>query len=154
VQLGNIGVSKVQRQWIGLSLTGDQTIVDRLPDPPYQGAPGYIRALDIEVGFIKRGLAISEVYSADEMAEYFVKAFNSTLLSTDQPINFEYHGQNLKGFIKSVALLDIPGSPPSIMRTTGIICSETDVTILKAADSAIKIKSSGKKSVLSTTNLD
>lgn len=150
MKLGNIGASKVQRQWIGLSLTGDQAIVERLPDPPHQAAPGYIQALDIEVGFIKRGLVISEVYSADEMAKYFVNAFNGTLMSTDQLINFEYHGQNLKGFIKSIAVLDIPGSPPSIMRTTGIISSQADVTIMKAADSAIKIKSSGKKSVLST----
>jgi vesicle-fusing ATPase len=106
--------------------------------------------MDIEVGFFKRGVEVSEVYSADDMAKKFVNAFSGILMTADQTILLEYHGQNLKGVIKSVVPLEIPGSPPSTLKTSGVISSETDVTILKSADSLIKIKSSGKKSVSST----
>lgn len=149
---GSIGASQLQRQWIGLSLTGDQATIERIPDPPHHGAPAFIQEIDIEVGFWKRGVEVAEVYSADDMAKNFVKAFRGTVMTLDQLIVFEYHGQNLKGVIKSIVLLEIPGNVPPIMRSTGIISPETDVTILKSADSAIKIKSSGKKSV-SSTNL-
>ena len=84
------------------------------------------------------------MYSADDMAKNFVNAFGGIVMTVDQPILLEYHGQNLKGVIKSAVPLEIPGNPPSTMRTSGVISSETDVTILKSADSLIKIKSSGK----------
>jgi vesicle-fusing ATPase len=137
----------MQRQWIGLSLTGDQATVERLPDPPHQGAPGFVQAMDIEVGFLKRGVDIAEVYSADDMAKKFAKAFVGTAMTTEQTVVFEYHGQNLKGLIKSVVLLEVPGRPPSSMKNTGIISETTDVAIMKSAESTIKIKSSAKRSV-------
>ena len=152
VPLGIVGASSAQRQWIGLSLTGDQATVERLPDPPHQGAPGFVQAIDIEVGFFRRGVEVPEVYSADDMAKNFVNAFSGIVMTVDQPILLEYHGQNLKGVIKSVVPLEIPGNPPSTMRNSGVISSETDVTILKSADSLIKIKSSGKK-LASSPNL-
>ena len=104
--------------------------------------------MDLEVSFLKRGFEIAEVYSADEMAKNFVTAFDGTIMTTDQLIVFEYHGQNLKGVVRFVDHLQVPGRPPPNMKRTGIVTKETDVTILKAADSAIKIKSSGRKSVL------
>ncbi len=147
LQPGSIGASQPQRQWIGLSLTGDQASVEPLPSPPHAGAPGFIQGIDIEVGFLKRNVDIAEVYSADDMAKNFIKAFNGILMTTDQAIAFEYHGQNLKGIIKSVALLEVPGNPPPVIRNAGIIFAETDVTLLKAPDSPIKMKSSAKKLV-------
>jgi len=153
LQPGSIGASQPHRQWIGLSLTGDQASVEPLPSPPYAGAPGFIQGIDIEVGFLKRNVDIAEVYSADDMAKNFIKAFNGILMTTDQTIVFEYHGQNLKGIIKSVALLEVPGNPPPVMRNTGIIFAETDVTLLKAPDSPIKIRSSAKKLVGSQCHL-
>lgn len=147
LQPGTIGASQPQRQWIGLSLTGDQASVEPLPSPPHAGAPGFIQAIDIEVGFLKRNIDIAEVYSADDMSKNFIKAFNGILMTVDQTIVFEYHGQNLKGSVKSVALMEVPGNPPPLMRSTGIIFAETDVTLLKAPDSPIKIKSSAKKLV-------
>ena len=150
VSSGSIGASQVQRQWIGLSLTGDQATLERLPDSPHQGAAGYLQAMDLEVSFLKRGVDVAEVYSADEMAKNFVTAFDGTMMTTDQLIVFEYHGQNLKGLVRSVNHLQVPGYPPSIMKRSGVVTRETDVTILKSADSPIKIKSSGRKSVLCT----
>jgi len=82
------------------------------------------------------------------MAKNFIKAFNGIAMSTEQQIAFEYHGQPLKGTVKAIVLLEVPGNPAPIILSTGIISTSTDVTFMKAPDSSIKIKSSGKKSVL------
>ncbi|KAF9534125.1 vesicular-fusion protein SEC18 [Crepidotus variabilis] len=145
LQPGMIGASLFQRQWIGLSLTGDTATIDPLPNPPSPHAPAYIQAIDIEVGFVRRGFEVAEVFSADDMAKNFLKAFSGIMMTQEEPIVFEYHGHNLKGTIKSIMQLEVPGNPPPILRNAGIISSETDITLLKAGDSTIKIKSSAKK---------
>lgn len=142
-----------QRQWIGLSLTGDKASIEPLPNPPNPSAPAYLQAIDIEVGLVKRGFEPSEVFSADEMAKNFLKAFSGIIMTQDQTIAFEYHGHALRGVIKSAAQLEVPGNPPAIMKNSGIITSDTDVTLLKAGDSPIKIKSSAKKSVSQNSHL-
>lgn len=154
LQPGNIGASAMQRQWIGLSISGDSATVDLFPSPPHPSAPSFLQSVDIEVGFLRRGHEIAEQFSADEMARNFVKAFNGILMSVDEVIVFEFHGQNLKATIKSVAILDLadeqrrgaPGGKRSVNHhQMGIIMEKTDVTFMKASDSAIKIKSSAKK---------
>lgn len=160
LQPGTIGASAFQRQWIGLSLTGDQATVEPMPPPPHPAAPSFLQAIDLEVGFLRRGLEITEQFSADEMAKNFIKAFSGIVMSTEEVIAFEFHGQNLKATIKSVAVLDLAdeqrkGIPNGGQRTVGhehmgILFEKTDVTFMKAPDSAIKIKSSAKKSVFIT----
>lgn len=144
----------MQRQWIGLSLTGDQATVEPLPPPPHPSAPSYIGAIDIEVGFLRKGFEIAEVFNADDMARNFVKAFNGIVMSANEVIVFEFHGQNLKGTIKNVSVLELAdeqrkGAPgghrPPTRDGMGILFEKTDVTFMKAADSSIKIKSSAKK---------
>ncbi|KIM46470.1 hypothetical protein M413DRAFT_441563 [Hebeloma cylindrosporum] len=155
LQPGTIGASALQRQWIGLSLTGDQATVEPMPAPPHPAAPSFLQAIDLEVGFFRRGLEIAEQFSADEMARNFIKAFSGIVMSTEEVIAFEFHGQNLKATVKSVAVLDLAdeqrkGIPNGGQRTVGhehmgILFEKTDVTLMKAPDSSIKIKSSAKK---------
>jgi vesicle-fusing ATPase len=147
----------MQRQWIGLSLTGDQATVEPLPPPPHPAAPSFLQAIDLEVGFFRRGTETAEQFSADEMTKNFLKAFSGIVMSTEEVIAFEFHGQNLKATVKSVAVLDLadeqrkgmPSGGQGIVghNRMGVLFERTDVTIMKAPDSAIKIKSSGKKSV-------
>lgn len=157
LQPGTIGASAMQRQWIGLSISGDSATVEPFPPPPHPSAPSFLQSIDIEVGFLRRGHEIAEQFSADEMARNFVKAFSGILMSVDEVIVFEFHGQNLKATIKSVAVLDLadeqrrgaPGGQRSANHhQMGIIMEKTDITFMKAPDSAIKIKSSAKKYVL------
>jgi len=154
----------MQRQWIGLSLTGDQATVEPLPPPPHPAAPSFLQAIDLEVGFFRRGTETAEQFSADEMTKNFIKAFSGIVMSTEEVIAFEFHGQNLKATVKSVAVLDLAdeqrkGMPSGGQGTVGhnrmgILFERTDVTFMKAPDSAIKIKSSGKKSaVIALLNL-
>ena len=153
---GVIGPSALQRQWIGLSLTGDQAKVESLPPPPHPFAPSFLQAIDIEVGFLRRGLEIAEQFSSDEMARHFIKAYNGIVMSSDQVIVFEFHGHNLKGTIKSTSTLELAdeqrggsrgGYHPASRQNAGILMDKTDVNFMKAPESRIKIKSSSKKLV-------
>ena len=131
-----------------------------MPPPPHPAAPSFLQAIDLEVGFFRRGLDVAEQFSADEMARNFIKAFSGIVMSTEEVIAFEFHGQNLKATVKSVAVLDLAdeqrkGVPNGGKRTVGhehmgILFEKTDVTLMKAPDSNIKIKSSAKKFVIFT----
>ncbi len=154
IQPGCIGASQVQRQWIGLSVQGDHVSIEPFPSPPHPSAPSFLQSIDIEVGFLKPRHEVAEQFSADDMAHHVVKAFNGIIMSTDEIIVFEYHGQNIKGTIKGVSVLDIAdeqrrgganGQRSVNHQFMGIIMDKTDVTIMKAADSLIKIRSSAKK---------
>lgn len=73
-------------------------------------------------------------------------------MSVDQILIFEFHGQTLKATVKAVSLLDLAdeqrrGAPHGQRyEHLGILMDKTDVTFMKAPDSAIKIKSSAKRS--------
>ena len=155
MQPGVIGASALQRQWIGLSLTGDQVTVESLPPPPHPSAPSFLQAIDIEVGFLRRGVVTADQFSSDEMSRNFIKAFNGIVMTSDQIIVFEFHGHNLKATIKAISILELAdeqrggarGGQQTANHNMGILMEKTDVTFMKAPDSPIKIKSSSKKSV-------
>jgi vesicle-fusing ATPase len=138
----------VQRQWIGLSKSGDEVSVEPLHHP------SYLQSLDLEVGFLRPRHEVSEVYSADEMTRNFLKAFSNILFTVDEIVVFEFHGQNLKATVKGVSVLELAdgqrGAPRSQQAQThfGILMDKTDITFMKAGDSLIKLKSSAKKYVL------
>ena len=133
----------MQRTWIGLSLQGDTVNIEMLSSPPY------LQAIDIEVGFVRRGHEIAEQFSADDLTKHFQKLFDGIMMSGGETIVFEYHGQNLKGLIKGVSVLELADEQKrgrqSALRDAGVIMPKTDVTFMKAPDSAIKLKSSAKK---------
>ncbi|KAF7432705.1 transport between ER and Golgi ATPase protein [Pleurotus ostreatus] len=149
---GFIGASALQRQWMGLSV-GDFITVEPLPPSPHPLAPSYLQSIDLEMGFMRRGHEIAETFSADEMAKNFLRAFNDIVFAIDEIFVFEYHGQNLKCVVKAISTVELAdeqrkGIPSSNQRRNldaGILMDKTDVTVMKAGDSAIKIKSSAKK---------
>lgn len=146
----------MQRQWIGLSLAGDQATVEPMPAPPHPAAPPFLQAIDLEISFLRRGQENAEPFSADDMTATFIKVFSGIIMSENEIIVFDYRGQNLKATIKSVSALELAdeqrrGVPAGQRSSTtgprhfGIIFDKTDVTFIKAPDSLIKIKSSAKK---------
>lgn len=137
-----MGAGSLQRQWIGLSLTGDSVTVE-----PYPYSPSYLASVDIEAGFLRRGHEIAEAFSADELAQNFIRAYNGIMLSVGQLLVFEFHGQNLKLQVTGLQTVELVNAPPvqGHGATSGVLMENTDVTFLKAADSAIKLKSSAKK---------
>ncbi|KAI9464300.1 AAA-domain-containing protein [Russula earlei] len=153
---GAVGPSAVQRQWIGLSASGDTVTVMSLPPPPHPAAPAFLETLTLEVGFHQRNLEIAEQFSSDDMGATFVRGFSNVVFTIGQILVFEYHGQNLKGVVKSVSVLELAaeqrrGLPSSVgglgggRLDSGIVMEKTEVTFLKDPLSKIKIKSSVKK---------
>ncbi|KIJ56942.1 hypothetical protein M422DRAFT_198294 [Sphaerobolus stellatus SS14] len=144
---GQVGASSSQRQWIGLSITGDQITISPLNLPPSEI---FLEGLDIEIGFWKRTLEIAEQFSSDEMAKTFVRGFNGQIFAVNQQIVFDFHGQTLKGTIKGLTVIELPqeqrrrGASAASMGL-GVVMDRTDVSFIKAPDSRIKIKSSSKK---------
>ena len=125
--------------WIGLSVSGDEVSVTRVPDPI---ARTYLQSLDLEVGFLKRGHEIAEQFSTDEMAKNFIRAFSGMIFGVDEILVFDFHGQNLKAVVKGLSVVELANGASNNM---GILMDKTDVSFIKAGDSAIKLKSSSKK---------
>ncbi|KAH9967085.1 P-loop containing nucleoside triphosphate hydrolase protein [Lactifluus volemus] len=143
---GAVGASAVQRQWIGLSATGDSVTVTALPAPPHPSAPAFLETLALEIGFLQRNLEIAEQFSADDMAAIFIRGFGGLVFTVGQISVFEYHGQNLKCVVKSVSVLELAaeqrrgGGGGGAGRTdSGIVMEKTDITFLKDPTSKIKI---------------
>lgn len=89
---------------------------------------------------------MAEQYDPDEMARNFVKAFNGLVFGAGQLLVFDFHGQNLKGTVRGVQLVDMT-ERAGAAATLGLVMDRTDINFIKAADSLIKIKASSKKSV-------
>jgi vesicle-fusing ATPase len=140
----------VQRQWIGLSLSGDSVTIEPLPSPPSPGAPSYLESMDLEVGFLKPKLEMAEQFSADDMAKNFLKAFAGQVFARGEMLMFDFRGVSLRATIVGIQTLELAdaqnrgggGGSPSNM---GLLMDKTDLNFIKAGDSAIKLKSSGKK---------
>lgn len=140
LQPNEIGATQPMRQWIGLSLSGEQVPVQPVPSGMKNT---YVQAIALEVGFLKPRHEIAEQFSADEMAHVFVKAFNNTIFAAGEIVVFDFHGQNLKAVVKSLNGIDMNGGAP--VEGYGILFDKSDVNFIKAGDSLIKIKGSAKK---------
>ena len=78
----------------------------------------------------------------------FRKAYDGLVVTVGQPLVFDFHGQNLRATVRSIASLGLEAAKNGggSMRS-GILTSQTEVNFVKDPASAIKIKSSSKKCV-------
>jgi vesicle-fusing ATPase len=150
---GTVGASALQRQWMGLSQSGDQVGVAPLPLPPHPRAPLFLQNLELEVGFLRPKQEATEIFSADEMTQSFVEAFDGIIFSAGQSFAFQFRRQILRALVKSANVVELAqeqrrgasAEVASSQQSMGILMKKTDVIFMKAPDSAIKIKSSSKK---------
>lgn len=150
-----IGASAMQRQWIGLSIAGDTVTIEPLPFPPSPVAPAFLQAIDFEISFLRAKQESTTQYSAEELAKHFVRVYRDILFSQDEVIVFEYHGQNFKATVGNVVVLEladeqqrgrnVPTQRLPEYYTRGVLMERTEVSILKAPDSNVKLKASTKK---------
>lgn len=145
---GTVAIGLTQRQWIGASLSGDDVTIDMIHQTP---GPPFLQSIDIQVGFIRNRSENQEPYSADEISLNFVKIFNGVVFAPGEILIFDFKGEKLKMTVTSMNVVELPdqqnnsrvGKQPHI--EMGIVMDRTDVTVMKASDSMIKIKSSAKK---------
>ncbi|OJA09579.1 hypothetical protein AZE42_10071 [Rhizopogon vesiculosus] len=146
IRPGTVAIGLMQRQWIGLSLSGDVVTIDLYPQEP-----PYLQSIDVQVGFVRKASENQVAYSADEISSNFIKTFNNVIFAPGEMLTFDFKGEKLKMTVTSMGLVDLPdnqnrsrsGKQPQM--EMGIVMSGTDVNIMKAGDSMIKIKSSSKK---------
>ncbi|CAO1638881.1 unnamed protein product [Sympodiomycopsis kandeliae] len=154
IQPGSIGTALLQRQWAGLSLTGHYVRAE-VYDPMAQGPGIYLGGLDIELSFLRSGTESGEQFDAEEMNRNFLRAFDSHIFTRGQLLVFEFHGHNLKAVVKGVNVVEsgqidprgnnAPSQPSRGGNDKGILIAQTQINFLKAPDSLIKIKASGKR---------
>ncbi|KAF7332361.1 hypothetical protein MKEN_00117800 [Mycena kentingensis (nom. inval.)] len=145
---GTVGANVMHRTWIGLAVQGDDMSVEPCP------TPNYLESLDLEMGFHRKTEA-TEPIPADDLAQAFLRAFNGMVISTGQPIIFDFRGQALKVTAKGLSTLELAdeqrgggrraqyGPDPT---SYGILMDKTDLTVMKSNDhNGLLIKSSAKK---------
>lgn len=148
IRPGTVAIGLTQRQWIGASLSGDDVTIDMIHQTP---GPPFLQSIDIQVGFIRNRSENQEPYSADEISRNFVKIFNGVVFAPGEILIFDFKGEKLKMTVASMNVVELPdqqnnsrvGKQPHM--EMGIVMDRTDVTVMKASDSMIKIKSSAKK---------
>ncbi|CUA70324.1 vesicle-fusing ATPase [Rhizoctonia solani] len=150
---GQVGAARAQRMWIGLSVQGDSVSVEPL-ELESRGNDIYLGSLDLEVGLWNPKQMIDQQISADEMSQNFVKAYNGQVFTPGQILVFDFHGITLKCIVTGLQVVELAAiqskkggganAGPSAGRT-GILMPQTEVNIIKAGDSTLKIKSSARK---------
>ncbi|KIM29575.1 hypothetical protein M408DRAFT_67819, partial [Serendipita vermifera MAFF 305830] len=147
LQPGQIGCSMLHRQWIGLN-DGDNVSITPL-DISAMGKEVILAGLDLAMGFMKPRMVVEEVFSVDDLSTFFHDNFDRVMCTPGQMFFFDYHGQKMKATVKGARVLTLfqgcqhVGVPPR--ERYGLLDSATDITIQKAPDSLIKLKSSAKK---------
>jgi vesicle-fusing ATPase len=112
--------------------------------------PPFLQSIDIQVGFIRNRSENQEPYSADEISRNFLKIFNNVVFAAGEILIFDFKGEKLKMTVASLSVVDLPNQQNNsrfgqLHMEMGVMMGTTDVTIMKASDSMIKIKSSAKK---------
>ncbi|KAG9118300.1 transport between ER and Golgi ATPase protein, partial [Ceratobasidium sp. 392] len=150
---GEVGASRSQRMWIGLSAQGDSVTVEPL-DIHAIGNDVYLGSLDVEAGFWNPKQEVAEQFSADEMSQSFLKAFNGQMFSPGQILVFDFHGITLKATVSGLQVVELAAlqskrsanaAPAPGGHRFGILMEQTEVNFIKAGDSSIKLKSSARK---------
>ncbi|KAF8738684.1 hypothetical protein AX14_010612 [Amanita brunnescens Koide BX004] len=150
---GTIGASAMQRQWIGLSISGDTVTIEPFPFPPSPVAPAFLQAVDLEIAFLRATQDSNTQYSVEELAKHFTRVYRDIMFSNEELIAFEFHGQNFRATVKSALVVELADEqhrgrvserPPEYY-TRGILMERTEINIMKSPNSTIKLKASNKK---------
>ncbi|KAK2466000.1 hypothetical protein APHAL10511_001641 [Amanita phalloides] len=150
---GTVGPSSLHRQWIGLSVSGDSVKIEPLPLPPSPLAPAFLQVMDIEISYLKAKLEIDTQYLAEDLAKHIVKVYREVMFNRDEVFAFEFHGRHFKASVSNVTIVELADEQqrgrvterPQEYYTRGILMERTEVNIMKASDSTVKLKASTKK---------
>ncbi|CCA70665.1 related to SEC18-Vesicular-fusion protein, functional homolog of NSF [Serendipita indica DSM 11827] len=138
LQPGQVGLSMVQRQWA--LVNENDSISISIIDIRELGKDVILAAITIDLGFMRAKRQVDDVFSIDDLSDFIHRQFDRMMFSPDQVLYFEYHGHKLKATVRATQNVGV-----APREGYGQLDSATDITIMKAADSGIKFKSSAKK---------
>lgn len=141
---GTISVDGAHRQWIGLSLAGDQVPVEALTF-----TPPYLESIDIEIVLFRKTDA-TEI-SAEDLMKHFVKVYGGIMFGLGEAFVFEYRGFNYRGIVKGLRVVELAAEQlrgaGGGRNNMGVLMERSDVTFMKGEGGGLKLKSSAKKYV-------
>ncbi|KAJ3064688.1 transport between ER and Golgi ATPase protein, partial [Podochytrium sp. JEL0797] len=148
---GQIGVSNIQRQWAMLSLNQDVHVAVY---DPFSDMNCYLSNVNIQVSYVRKGVAAEETFDGDDMTKTLLQSFNGLMLAVGQKIVFDYHGFNFMGAVMSAETVDFKtiqggqaaGAPAAAAGQgfRGILMDQTNINLQKSPDSNIKLKGGSK----------
>jgi hypothetical protein len=100
MQPGTAGCSMLHRQWMGLN-DGDPMQVAPL-DISHMGKDIILAGLDLAVGFMKARIVVEEVFSIDDLSQFFHDNYDQMMCTPGQMFFFDYHGQKMKATVKGM----------------------------------------------------
>lgn len=137
-------MDSAHRQWMELSLAGDQ-----VPVQPLTFTPPYLESVDIEITLHRKN-DVTEV-SADELTKHFVKIYGGAMFGLGEAFIFEYRGFNYRGTVKGLRVVELAAEQlrgaEGGRNDMGVMMERTDVTFMKGEGGGLKLKSSAKKYV-------
>ncbi|KAF6006783.1 hypothetical protein HII13_004864 [Brettanomyces bruxellensis] len=148
---GAIGLSGNQRFW-GSWSTDQSVLVSPYDLFHANGKKGaYLGAINVEVNFWNRNRANSRLYDPDEMADAFVKKFDSQILQPTQILLFEFKGNYFELRVTATQVVDLADvSMENVpvsgdIMNKGIVVQQTQVSFYKGSDGLVNLKASMKR---------
>ncbi|CCK72312.1 AAA family ATPase SEC18 KNAG_0J02320 [Huiozyma naganishii CBS 8797] len=143
---GTIGFNGNQRSWGGWSL--NQEVQCRAFDLfRYSGKQSYLGTLDLEISFRSRGKAVNTPFDQDELANVFVKNFESQIFSATQYLIMDFKGMYFDLKVRSIQAIDlgdveVSGKVSTGIEAKGILTKQTQINFFKGRDGLVNLKSS------------
>lgn len=146
---GKIGLSGVQREWMGIALT------DFVNIEPYDvfssGSQAYLGSMDVEIGFA--GKKVTEVpYDQDELAKIVTKVFANQIFSPGQRFLMDHKSIPMNLTIKTIQRAELSekagaaaSKPSSSPQDRGLLTPHTQINFFKDPRTPINLKASARR---------
>ncbi|KAH0840245.1 P-loop containing nucleoside triphosphate hydrolase protein [Lanmaoa asiatica] len=148
---GVVAASMSLRQWMELSLSGDEVTVELLPASPHPDAPPFLQSINFVASFWKKNYENTVPYDQDEMISKFLNAYSGLVFASGGILTVDFKGDKLRLIVDSLGLLDLVdqqkggrSNNPRLIEM-GVMMQKTDITIMKEGGSPMKIKASAKR---------
>lgn len=142
------------RQWMELSLSGDEVTVELLPASPHPDAPSFLQSIDFIASFWKKNYENPVPYDQDELISKFLNAYSGLVFAPGGILTVDFKGDKLKLIVASIGILELADEQQGGRRNNpryiemGVIMQKTDITIMKEGGSPMKLKASAKRYVV------
>ena len=139
------------RQWMELSLSGDEVTVELLPASPHPDAPPFLQSIDFVASFWKKNYGNPVPYDQEEIISKFLNAYSGLVFAPGGILTVDFKGDKLKLIVASLGILELADEQRGGRRSNqrhiemGVVMQKTDITIMKEGGSPMKIKASAKR---------
>lgn len=148
-EIGKIGLSTVQREWMSIALT------DYVSAEPYdhfaQAGAAYLGNMDIEIGFAGKK-TVDTPYDQDELAKMVTRLYENQIFAPGQRFLMDNKSIPMSLSVKTVQLVDLTAEKPaggaettSDPSSRGLMTNQTQINFFKDSRTPIQLKASTKR---------